>query len=354
MVDRSQIPSRATPLANARILDTRNTLGTCNPSPCDRLAAGESVRFDVLGQGGIPATGVEAVVVNLTVWNPGAAGWAKVNRDDDSYASAALLHYRSGEETSTMAVAMPDASGYLELWTKEATDAIVEVVGYYSTPDGDSATVFEPVTPARLTDTRSGIGTCDPAPCDRLAAQETVQVQVAGQVGLPAQGVEAVTVNITADSPSGTGFVKVNRHGGGEGTAVMGFTSGQSTNLTTVAELDSNGRISVFSSKATDVVIDVVGYHTSPEGTSGTVFVPVTPARVAKTATGEGTCDPSPCDRLGADETVAFQVAGLGGVPTDGAAAVVVSVTIENPSGAGWAKVNRNPSDGSAARFGDI
>ncbi len=55
------------------------------------------MRFDVLGQGGIPATGVEAVVVNLTVWNPGAAGWAKVNRDDDSYASAALLHYRSGE-----------------------------------------------------------------------------------------------------------------------------------------------------------------------------------------------------------------------------------------------------------------
>ncbi len=248
-----------------------------------------------------------------------------------------------------MAVAMPDGSGHLELWTKEATDAIVEVVGYYSTPDGDSATVFEPVTPARLTDTRSSIGTCVPAPCDRLAAQETVQVQVSGQVGLPAQGVEAVTVNITADSPSGTGFVKVNRQGGGEGTAVMGFTSGQTTNLTTVAALDANGRISIYSSKATDVVIDVVGYHTSPEGTSGTVFVPLTPARVAKTATGEGTCDPSPCDRLGADETVAFQVAGLGGVPTDGAAAVVVSVTIENPSGAGWAKVNPNPGDWSAA-----
>ncbi len=143
--------------------------------------------------------------------------------------------------------------------------------------------------------------------------------------------------------------MKVNRHGGGEGTAVMGFTSGQSTNLTTVAALDDNGRISIFSSKATDVVIDVVDYHTSPEGTSGTVFVPVTPARVAKTATGEGTCDPAPCDRLAAGETVAFQVAGVGGVPTDGAAAVVVSVTIENPSGAGWAKVNPNAGDWSAA-----
>lgn len=184
-----------------------------------------------------------------------------------------------------MAVAMPDGSGHLELWTKEATDAIVEVVGYYSTPDGDSATVFEPVTPARLTDTRSGIGTCVPAPCDRLEAQETVQVQVAGQVGLPAQGVEAVTVNITADSPSGNGFLKVNRQDGGEGTAVMGFSAGQTTNLTTVGALDGNGRISIFSSKATDVVIDVVGYHTSPEGTSGTVFVPLEPARVAKTAT---------------------------------------------------------------------
>ncbi len=42
-------------------------------------------------------------------------------------------------------------------------------------------------------------------------------------------------------------------------------------------------------------------------------------------------------------------MAGLGGVPTDGAAAVVVSVTIENPSGAGWAKVNPNPGDWSAA-----
>ncbi len=92
-----------------------------------------------------------------------------------------------------------------------------------------------------------------------------------------------------------------------------------------------------------------MGYYSTPDGDSATVFEPVTPARVAKTATGEGTCDPSPCDRLGAGETVAFQVAGLGGVPTDGAAAVVVSVTIENPSGVGWAKVNPNAGDWSAA-----
>ena len=50
------------PLPPLRILDTRSGLG----APKGRIAAGGEVALAVLGQAGIPQTGVAAVVLNVT------------------------------------------------------------------------------------------------------------------------------------------------------------------------------------------------------------------------------------------------------------------------------------------------
>src|SRR5690606_37287703 len=143
-----------------RVLDTRINQGTCDPAPCNRMTAGETMRFDVLGLGGFPAANVEAVVVNVTLSNPAATGMVKVNQVDGSNASAALMHYQAGEAANSMVIAVPDADGHLKIWTDQAVDPIVDVVGYYAAPDGTNGTVFEPITPTRLVDTRVNQGLC--------------------------------------------------------------------------------------------------------------------------------------------------------------------------------------------------
>src|SRR2546421_6203916 len=56
------------------------------------------------------------------------------------------------------------------------------------------------VTPARLLDTRSGLG----APA---GATHQVDLQVTGRGGIPASGVGSVALNVTVTQPAGAGFV---------------------------------------------------------------------------------------------------------------------------------------------------
>ena len=59
-----------------------------------------------------------------------------------------------------------------------------------------------PLTPARVLDTRTNQGASGPVP-----ANGVIDVQITGQGGVPATGVSAVAVNVTAVSPTDTGFI---------------------------------------------------------------------------------------------------------------------------------------------------
>ncbi|MBK6856317.1 MAG: hypothetical protein IPG97_07125 [Microthrixaceae bacterium] len=65
------------PVPAARIVDTTTGAGTCDGAPCARIAAGDPVAVKVTGVGGVPATGVTAVVVSITPHRAplAMAGW---------------------------------------------------------------------------------------------------------------------------------------------------------------------------------------------------------------------------------------------------------------------------------------
>jgi RHS repeat-associated protein len=69
-------------------------------------------------------------------------------------------------------------------------------------------------------------------------------------------------------------------------------------------------------------------------------FVTLTPARIADTTTGAGTCDGAPCAPLVAEDPVTITVVGAGGVPATGATAVALTVTVTDPVGDGWLSIN--------------
>ncbi|MFG3346665.1 FlgD immunoglobulin-like domain containing protein, partial [Streptomyces sp. NPDC048018] len=95
--------------------------------------------------------------------------------------------------------ALPDG---LYDWTLTAAPA--DGVGPALTRTGDVALVrgqstlatgrYEPLTPTRLMDTRSGTG----VPKAKIGADRTVSLTVAGRGGVPAEGVTAVVLNVTA------------------------------------------------------------------------------------------------------------------------------------------------------------
>ena len=58
---------------------------------------------------------------------------------------------------------------------------------------------FVPLGPVRVLDTRTGVG----APVGKVPAGGSIDVQIAGAGGVPASGVSAVALNVTATRASG-------------------------------------------------------------------------------------------------------------------------------------------------------
>ena len=86
-----------TPLTPARILDTRNgTGGISGP-----VASDHSISLNVEGVGGVPASGVSAVVLNVTATAPSANGHLTVYPDGASVPSTSNLNFSAGETCPT-------------------------------------------------------------------------------------------------------------------------------------------------------------------------------------------------------------------------------------------------------------
>ncbi len=193
-----------------------------------------------------------------------------------------------------------------------------------ATPVGPSAG-FQPVTPARVVDTRQNLGATG------LEAGVTKTLQISGRGGVPG-GASAVSGNFTIVGQVGGGYLTVWNCGAVRPVvSTVNFGSGEVAPNAATVPLDGSGRVCVFSTTATDLVVDVNGYF----GTSGPAkFTPVTPVRLLDTRT-------VPCStscRLGAGQTVELQIGGSGSVPA-GVSAVTLNVTSTDAGDLGYITV---------------
>ncbi|GAA2796093.1 FlgD immunoglobulin-like domain containing protein [Streptomyces showdoensis] len=183
---------------------------------------------------------------------------------------------------------------------------------------------YTPVTPARLMDTRSGLG----VPKAKVGAGKTVSLKVTGTGGVPAAGVTAVVLNVTATNATSSSHVSVYPSGTGQTSASnLNFTAGRTAaNLVTVPVVD--GRVKFYNrAGSVDLLADVAGYYTA--GTAGSAYTPVTPKRLMDTRNGTGV----PKAKLAANGTVTLPVT------EPGATAVVLNVTATNPTAGSFVSV---------------
>lgn len=322
-----------TPVDPVRVLDTRDGTGVADHHR-GPLGAGQVVELDVTGVGGVPDSGVGAVVLNVTVTHAAGPGYVTVYPCGDARPLASNLNFLTGVDVANQAVAKVGVDGRVCLFSAVSTDLVADLSGWYA--DNFAAApgfFYEQLSPARIVDTRDGTGLGGRA-IGQLAAGEVLAVTIPGTGGVPADAdVRAATMNVTATGATEGGYLTVfpcDRPR--PWTSNVNFDAGSSTvaNLAT-SRVSAAGQVCFYAAVPTDLVVDLQGYFT-PGAT--VVFNPLSPVRVLDTRDGTGVVDSRPA-RVRAGEVVELQVGGRNGVPAD-ARGVLLNVTITEAAGEGY------------------
>ncbi len=103
-------------LAPSRILDTRTGLG----APAGHGPHPGSVALTVLGRGGIPTTGVGAVVLNVTVTDTSRPGYVTVYPTGLARPTASNLNFAAGQSVPNLVVVKVGSDGQVTLFSDSA------------------------------------------------------------------------------------------------------------------------------------------------------------------------------------------------------------------------------------------
>jgi len=347
-------PGKYMPLAlPVRGLDTRPGDVHVGPVGLTGPYAPQSIiDFDVVALPAVPDTGVSAVAINLTSTSTTGTGFLQ-----------AYPHLRAANgQTSTLNVATAGVArpnfaivpigvgGKISVYLQAGGNAIIDVLGYYL--DGQIATAtdgrFVPLAqPERWMDTRALEGAPLPAQFDleprKATANETILVPTLATTALPAMtNVQALVVNITASQPELTGFLRAIRTGElGATHSTLNYTTATASANTSIIPIDPVGTMSVFTNRATDIIVDVVGYITTvaaPPDTLG-LFVPITPGRAY---------DSRNTSAFIQGETRTVQITGLTPAPLPmvpaNAAGISANLTVAGPASNGFLSVYPGPT----------
>ncbi len=225
------------------------------------LNAGQTVTLQVAGRGGVPISGVSAVVMNVTVASPTAAGFVQVAPTPVNKGAFSNLNPEPGRTIANLVV-VPLGSGgqvdlYTELYSTTGTlDLLADVVGYFTDATALSTTagLFVPITPTRNVDTRL------PAPQPKVPSGGIVNVGVASI----APGASAIAGNLTSTGGGVGGYLQLGPSPVSPGASSSLNTSYESQTIANavVSPVASGGAAQVYSFGTTAVLLDVTGWFT--------------------------------------------------------------------------------------------
>jgi hypothetical protein len=305
----------------SRVLDTRIGLG----APAGVVPAGSTRSLQVTGQGGLPATGVGTVVLNVTAVKPSSDGYLTVYPAGRARPATSNLNYPAGRPAVGNLVHVAVGSGGKVSVYAGGADLHVVADLFGWTSDGSAALspgegLFHPVAPYRVLDTRSTVA---------LGPGESRSLQVTGTggaAGLPATGVSAVVLNLAVTRPTASSHLTV--YPGGQAlppTANLNFLAGETRANRVIVPVGADGTVTIYNRAGTShVIVDAGGWYTAPGSVAGgSRFVGLTPSRFEDTRRSV----------LGplVKEARTYRVAGNAGIPPAGAqnapTAVVLNVT---------------------------
>ena len=285
------------------------------------LPAGGTTTATVTGTGGVPAAaGVSAVAVNVIANQPAGSGYLQLFPAGGTRPVDSTLNYQAGRTTAGFEVVPVSSAGQITIVATAATKVLVRLRGYYTSA---AATVtgarFVPVPPSTVVANLA------------IAAGGTASFTATGATGakgIPASAnVKALALNVIANQPSGNGHLQVYPADAAPPVdSTLNYQQGRTTANFEVVRVPASGRISVFSTTATRVIVRVRGYYTiSPYTDDGGTYTPVAPATVVNNLS------------VPAGGITSFRVTGANGIPApDRVSAVALNVIAFQPGGNGW------------------
>ena len=242
---RQDVAARLTPLTPSRILDTRGA---------GRVRAGTTLELQITGQGGVPGSGVEGVVLNLTSVNPTTTGWITAWPTGEPKPFVANLSYLTGDIVPNMVMCKVGAGGTISLEASAGDlDLVADVVGCYTT-DGARLSA---VSPSRLLDTREGNG----APLAKLGQGAEIELQVTRRGGVPSNA-KAVVLNVTGIRPERRTYLTIYPTGETRPLAAsLNPDGGKIAGNLVIAKIGADGKVTIFNELGSlDVTADVTAY----------------------------------------------------------------------------------------------
>ena len=300
-----------------RLLDTR--LGAGVPiGPAGRITV------PVAGVRSVPSNAV-AAVLNVTAVGATAASYVTVWPTGVDRPGTSSLNVRGGDVVPNLVITKLGAQGQVDIYNNAGTvHCVVDVVGYFQSAP---ASRFTSLSPARILDTRIGLG----APAGPVGQAGAIDLVVAGQGGVDADA-DTVVLNVTVTEPTGEGYVTVWPTGATMPTASnLNFVPGQTVPNLVVARLGDGGKVSLFNSSGnTHLIADVLGCF---RAAGGSRLSSLSPSRLLDTRTDGGSARPV------GQTPLLLPVLGRGGVPPAGVTAVVLNVTATGGNASGYVTV---------------
>jgi Fibronectin type III domain len=230
-----------------RVLDTRSGSG----APKAKIGSGKTVTVTLPG---LPADAT-AAIVNITATNASARTYLTTYQAGTARPGTSSINLMQGQTVANLAVTGVNAARQITIYNQAGTvDVIADLIGYYAP---SSSHRFSAATPARVLDTRSGLGG---VPQARIAAGQSITVTIPG---LPVNAT-AVTLNLTATNASSGTYLVAYADGGARPSPYsnINVVAGQTVANLAVSKVGPGGKVRIYnSSGSVDVIADLVGYY---------------------------------------------------------------------------------------------
>jgi hypothetical protein len=324
-----------TTVTPARLLDTRPTGTTIDgqQQAGGALDAATTITLPIAGRASVPAAGATAVAITITAIAPTANSVVTAFPSGTTRPNVPNLQVVAGRTWGSMAIVPLGTGGAIDLHNEAGTTQLaVDVIGWFGIT-GD----YTALTPGRLLDTRPTGTTVDgqQQAGGAIGPNATRTVPIAGRGGVPLAGVGAVAVNITAVGPTVVSTITAFPSGTTRPNVPnLQVVAGDIVNNMVIVPLGANGAIDLHNEAGTtQVLVDVVGWFAA-----GGDYTALVPGRLLDTRPTGATVDgqQQAGGTFGAATIRTLPVAGRGGVPLFGAAAVVLQFTAVGPSTAGF------------------
>jgi hypothetical protein len=262
--------TRFVPLTPVRILDTQTGLAARRA----RVPAHATITFPVNGHGGVPTSGVAAVVLDVSAVAPSRTGYLTVFAAGRPQPLAETADFTAGRSTTGLAT-VPVVNGKVAVYNGSPgpADLTADVLGYDTTTPA-AGTLLTPVGPVRILNSA------------RVGAGHGFTLKVAGAGGVPARGAEAVALDVTVTGPAKAGQLIACADGTRRPAVTsLSFAARQQVTELVIARM-TDGKVDLYNASggSLSLAADAIGYYSA----SGAVFHPVNAQRVMDTRSGFG------------------------------------------------------------------